>query len=279
MWVAAIVGGVLIIALAAIWSVAGTETILARLGILDDARYGGPEAGVNLSEVADNPSAMYGETVTISGGLEEIVAPHAVIIGDDRFLIGDTVLVIGAENLPALGETQAGDVTLQVTGVVRPFDRDTIEERAGGGLDDGSLDDYIGESMILAQEIEVDPPVVGPGDTERREPSAGWDPGTDIDDIVDNTEAYVGKTVTISGEVEKLIGPYAFLLADDKMLAITPSRRDELFVEPTAYITGTIRVFSLPETEEEIGIDLEDEQFAEFEGKPAILVEELELVK
>lgn len=133
--------------------------------------------------------------------------------------------------------------------------------------------------MIVAQEIEVNPPNLGPGDTERQGPSAGFDVGTDISDIVENTEAYVGETVTVSGEVERVINPHAFLFGDAMVLAISAEERDDIFVEPTAYIRGTVQVFDQVEIEEQLGLDLDDEQFAEFDGKPVVIVEALDLVK
>lgn len=85
--------------------------------------------------------------------------------------------------------------------------------------------------------------------------------------------------MTVSGEVEQVISPNAFLFGDAKLLAVSAEGRDDLFVEPTAYVRGTVQVFNPVEIEEQLGLDLDDEQFAEFDGKPVIIVEALELVK
>ena len=281
-WIAGAVT-LIIVALALIWLVAGTETVLSWVGLGDDAQSEGADSGVNLSEVSDNPEAMYGQTVTVSGGVQEIVAPHAVTIGNDQILVGDSVLVVSAEDLPALLETQVGDepddMALQVTGIVRQFDLPAAEEETGVDLDDEALADHDGKSVIVAQEIEVNPPELGPGDTEQQGPSAGFEVNVDISAIVDDTETYVGETVTVSGEVERVITPNAFLFGDAMILAISAEGRDDLFVEPTAYIRGTVQVFDRLEIEELLGLDLDDEQFAEYEGEPVIIVEALELIK
>lgn len=179
-----------------IWLLAGTETVLSWVGLGDDAQSAGDESGVNLSEVSDNPDAMYGHTVTVSGRVQEIVAPHAVTIGNDQILVGDTVLVVSVEDLPALLGAEVGDepddIALQVTGVVRQFDRATIEAEAGVDMDDKALADYDGKSMLVAQKIEANPPNLGPGDTEQQGPSAGFEVNADISDVIEDTESFLG---------------------------------------------------------------------------------------
>ena len=85
--------------------------------------------------------------------------------------------------------------------------------------------------------------------------------------------------MTVSGEAEQVIGPNVFLFGNAKLLAVSAEGRDDLFVEPTAYVRGTIEVFNRVEIEAQLGLDLDDEQFAELDGKPVIIVEALELVK
>lgn len=273
------IGGLLAVAIAAlalVWLFAGTETVLSWFGIADDAQSAGDETGVNLSEVSDNPDAMYGQMVTISGGVQEIITPHAITIGNDEPLVGDTVLVVGADDFDT---SVTEEDAILVTGEVQRFEIGAVEGALGVDLDDEALADYDGKAVLVASEVEVNPANLGPGDTEQQGPSAGFDINADISDITGEPDTYLGQQVTVSGEVEKVLDSHAFLFGDEKLLAVSADPRDDLFVEPTAYVRGEVREFNLVEIEEEFGIDLDDRSFAEFDGEPFIAVEAMELVK
>jgi hypothetical protein len=73
----------------------------------------GPEIGVSLSEVARHPDAMWGQTVTISTGVDQVLNPHAMILGNDKPIVGDKILVVGTSELDDLVLLpQESDVTL-----------------------------------------------------------------------------------------------------------------------------------------------------------------------
>ena len=258
----------------------GYGWFLEELGLADDAQSAGADSGVNLSEVADNPDAMFGQTVTVSGGILEIIGPNAVVIGSDTLLVGEQVLVVSSQDLQEMieqSDKELADSALQVTGEVRQLSIPTIEQDLNIELDEDALSDF--ETVFVAESVEVNPPGLGPGDTERQGPSAGFEVDTSISDIVDSTEEYLGQTVTLSGEVEQIISPHAFRFGDAMLLAVTAEPRNDLFVEPTAYVTGTIREFKLADIERDLNIDLDDQQFTNAEGAPVIVVEALELVK
>ncbi len=68
---------------------------------------------MSLSEVARHPDAMWGQTVTISTGVDQVLNPHAMILGNDKPIVGDKILVVGASELDDLVLLpQEPDVTL-----------------------------------------------------------------------------------------------------------------------------------------------------------------------
>ncbi len=108
-------------------------------------------------------------------------------------------------------------------------------------------------------------------------------------DIANNPRDFVGQTVTVSGEVQAVVGPRAFTLGDEGflfgegregLLIVGAQRRaptagrpfDEIFRQgELVRVTGAVRRYNLAEFEREFGFDLEDSRFAGWEGRPAII--------
>ena len=254
--------------------------------VFDNDQSAGPELGVTLSEVARHPEAMWDETVTISGRVDRMLGPHAMLLGNDKPAVGDKVLVVGATPLADLVLlAEAGDAlgegkVAQVTGVVRPLDVAALASRLRVDLDAGALAAYHGRLVLVARAIDLDVPVAAAaGDKEFTAGSAGYDRGITTDDVVHHPDRYLGLTVTVSDEVEEhLLTPHAFLLGDRALLAVSAQPRPELFVEATAYVTGEVRRFDLGRIEAELGIDLDDDLLRPHEGEPVIVVRSVVLV-
>ncbi|MDP9369036.1 MAG: hypothetical protein M3Q03_12280 [Chloroflexota bacterium] len=260
-----------------IWAVANA--------VFDSDQSAGPDVGVNLTEVANHPEVMEGETVTISAEVDDLLGPRAMIIGNDTWLVGDEVLVIAAADLgtlvapPNQTSISKGDV-VQVTGVVRLLDRSAPLAELGDRLDAAVLDDYDGTSVLVAKAIAPNSPQGrGVGDKEFDIGSSGYEIGITVYDVTHRTDEYLGTVVTVSGEVEEhLLTPHAFLLDDDALLVVSATPHPELFVEATAYVTGEVRRFELKAIEAEIGVDLDDERLAPFEGEPVVVAQSVGLV-
>jgi hypothetical protein len=254
--------------------------------LFDFDQSAGPDIGVSLSEVARHPEVMWGETVTISARVDQRLDEHTVILGNDKPIVGDRVLVVsGPELEDQVLLTQGSDAAIdegdvvQVTGVVRPYDLNRLESRLGITLDANLLTGYRGSAVLVAEAIDVDVPIASEaGDKEFGIGSGGYDRGITIDDIAAQPEELAGLTVTVSDEVEEdLLTPHAFLLGDEGMLSISVTPRPELFVEATAYVTGEVRIFNLEEVRRITGLDLA-EGFRAYNGRPVILVESLVVV-
>ena len=278
----AVVSLVVVMALVAVLTVWLWPSLRATtVALVDMDQSAGPELGVNLTEVARHPEAMWGETVTISGLVDRLLGPRAVLLGNDKPIVGDKVLVLGEEPLADLvtdrraddALLQEGDVA-QVTGEVRPFTAIDADQIPTGTAD------YEGRAVVIARQINLDVPVAAAdGDKEFTVGSDGPERGVTVNDVIDHTEQYLRQRVSVSAEVEEgLLTPHAFLLGDRGLLAVSAEPRPELFVETTAYVTGEVRRFQLPEMERELGIDLDETKLRQYEGAPVIVVQAVEVV-
>lgn len=110
--------------------------------------------------------------------------------------------------------------------------------------------------------------------------------GVTIKDVVDNPDRYLGKTVTVSGEVEDIHGPKAFTLGGEgflfnkELLVVSarpvpeiPDRPGDvdLVKDDITQVTGTVRRMTVAEVEREIGWDLHPDLEAEFIDKPVLI--------
>ncbi|MDP9374472.1 MAG: hypothetical protein M3Q65_18885, partial [Chloroflexota bacterium] len=258
---------------------------LLLFNLLDDDESAGADAGATVAAIADNPSAFYGRRVTVSGEVDEIVGPRAFTIGGEDFVGGDELLVVNADpslriappavsNVPGDGVLDEDDL-VQVTGPVRRFDLAEVEREIGADLDDGLFAGWAGKPAVVARQADLTPRAGGPTGV-----------GATVDDITDAPDRYLGRTVTVAGEVDEVLGRRAFtigggdFIGDDELLVVgagelpvIQGRREAatLTADDLVQITGPVRRFNLAEVEREIGVDLEDALFADWRDKPAVI--------
>ena len=104
--------------------------------------------------------------------------------------------------------------------------------------------------------------------------------------ITGNLNDYLGKTVTVVADVQEVLGPRAFTLDEDDVLA-GGIDNDMLVLSPQAgnltpiennwtknkvRVTGTVRGLAVAEIEREVGWDLDRKIEAEFKDVKAVLV-------
>ncbi|WP_141734065.1 hypothetical protein [Oligoflexus tunisiensis] len=106
-----------------------------------------------------------------------------------------------------------------------------------------------------------------------------------VEDIKENPALYLGKEVTVSGEIEKVFGTRAFQLGgtdffDSEIRVLTNQplkesvrrRAEEPFrVDDIALVTGTLRNIVVADVEREFNFDLDPSYEVEFQNKPAIV--------
>ena len=111
-----------------------------------------------------------------------------------------------------------------------------------------------------------------------------------IGQILEKPSDFAGQEVTVSGEVERVIGTRALTIDapsvfSNKLLVISRnplepiggSGLDALYSEnDRVRVQGTVREFNLREFERILGEDLVDEEFVGWEGRPVIVADTVE---
>ena len=237
-------------------------------------------AGATIDEITDSPGPFLGQTVTVSGEVDQVLGPRAFTIGGDDFIGEDELLVVGANDLPQLigrselpgrpaGELLAADDVVQVTGPVRRFDLAAVEREIGFDLDDGLFAEWAGRPAVVARTVRLSPRL----DVE----PAGVPVA--LPDLADDPDRYFGGRVTTAGRVTRVLGPSAVVLND--RLLVAGSGDDlpgDLQEGDVIQVTGPFRRFDLGAFERELGTDLQDNLFAEFRDRPALIARSAQLV-
>ena len=96
--------------------------------------------------------------------------------------------------------------------------------------------------------------------------------------FVDESTSLVGQEVTVSAEVNELISDNAFTIAGTEdtdvqpILVVQSSGNPEIQQGLAVAVTGTVRdAFVVTDVESELGIELEDEAYAEWENQRYIV--------
>ncbi len=216
-------------------------------GVMDE------DGVVTLSDVADNPEAYMGQTVMVTGEVSEILGPQVFRMNEGNLLdIGDEILIVHtAEQAPA---NLSEDVNIRVTGTVRSFVEAEVD-RDFFGFDDELYVEYENRVAIVADSVE---------------------PIATVSNINEDPEAYYGQEVSVIGDVVELVSTNVFQLDDPALLGgdtvlVVLGEGMTVVEGETVQVMGTVRQFNLTEVEGEMGFDLEDELFTDYEGSPAIV--------
>ncbi|MGY1839272.1 MULTISPECIES: hypothetical protein [unclassified Modestobacter] len=129
---------------------------------------------------------------------------------------------------------------------------------------------------------------------EQAEPGAGVGAGTEVPPGVGYTGAYddsfaaggneyVGQQVTVSATVDELIGPHSFSIAGaegssvDPLLVIAPDMASDLEPGQDVQVSGTVEdPFNEATAEGDLGIDLADGAFLDYQGEVYIVANDVE---
>jgi len=112
--------------------------------------------------------------------------------------------------------------------------------------------------------------------------------GVTANQIIENPSAYVGKTVTVSGDVEEIHGPRAFnmdsgasvgellVVGREPFPNLADTNNRAYVINDVATITGVLRMLDGNKIKDEIGWDLDPNLLSEFNGKPVLVVSKAE---
>jgi hypothetical protein len=117
-----------------------------------------------------------------------------------------------------------------------------------------------------------------------RAPVAQQRENVTTEDVNENTQALIGKTVTIRSEPEDKIGPYTFTLNDEqffggeRILVVNTSGQPFVFPEEDdreVQVTGEVRNFTIADINQEYDLGLDTNLYREYEGRPAIIAQSI----
>lgn len=122
-----------------------------------------------------------------------------------------------------------------------------------------------------------------PGTPPAGDAARASDTAMNASDVAAAPDKYFGQTVTVRGEVQKILTPMSFVLDDDgpdlgKDLLVfspkagTPTTIDENWRDQTVQVTGTVGKMTVVEIEREVGWDLDPQVEAEVESAGAVLI-------
>lgn len=115
--------------------------------------------------------------------------------------------------------------------------------------------------------------------------TAGPETGVDVEDIQNDlptaggfedfsgAQNFAGQQVTVSAEIDEIIGPNGFIIADDagEPLLVIYDGTPQLTVDTPVKVTGTVkRAFAIYEAEEFASGGFNDTAFSDFNGEPYI---------
>ncbi|WP_158041220.1 hypothetical protein [Kocuria sp. CNJ-770] len=105
-------------------------------------------------------------------------------------------------------------------------------------------------------------------------------------DFYDESETYAGQEVTLSAEVTETLSTDTFVIAGasgtavDPLLIVEEQEIPPLDDGQVVQVTGTVaQDFDIAATEDELGIDLEDELYADYEGEPYLMATRGEILE
>ena len=135
-------------------------TLLALIPIVglislacEDEEQQGPEVGVAIEDILNDPSAYIGQTVTVTGDVENVEGTTVVTLSDEELY----VLMSESTSLRFFEDVGSPytDNTLVVTGDVVRYDPPMLATEYGITANLG--DDFLGDPVLVATDVEVLP--------------------------------------------------------------------------------------------------------------------------
>lgn len=241
-----------------------------------------PQAGtdVTVAEIVGNPGRYTNESVRVQEEIERVISPNVFMLDEDSALAGgiDTGLLVVAQTMTSIITDGA---LVEVGGMVRTFDIAQIEQSMGMDLDDTQLQEYVGQQVIVADYVLDLPPYSPPGALDvDASITEKYGKNITVAEVVGNSADFIGKNVTIRGPVQAVIGENALvvdenaLLAggiDNDLLVVSTTQGITVTTDDLAWVSGTVRMFDRAAIEQEVGFDLQDDEFADYVGRPVIV--------
>jgi len=232
--------------------------LLVVLSACNMANSDSSNTGTNISEIANPPNTnLIGKTVTVSGEVEEVISPKAFIIEGDRFFNDPELLVINLSNSPIVN-----DSNIQVTGTVRQLNKLAIEREFDLNLTHELVAEFGGKPVLVAKALTLIP-----------------EPG----EVAESPDPFIGKNVTITGKVAKVIASNAFTLDDEEFIGgkelLVIGATGAIDEGQTVRVRSSIRQFHAAEIEKDLDIQLQPALKARYEGRAAAIARSIQILE
>lgn len=150
----------------------------------------------------------------------------------------------------------------------------------------------VGAIALIALPLAAGP-VAGQQQQEKKQVgTAGVVAATTVNEIADNPDRYIGKTVAVTGPVGKLFGPRAFNIeeegvfdVDDALIVLAPKDAPVLTEDSNVQVRGTIRRLVTADLERTYGPTywtywgLERNFFVDYDTRPVLFADAVDVVK
>lgn len=217
------------------------------------------QEGETIEEIEEDTSEYIGKTVTVSGEIARQVSPRAFIIQDDDFLGGEDVLVVSATEAPIIEGTLA-----RVTGTVRNLTTAEVETEYGFDLEPELEVELRNRPVIVATATALTPR---------------------LNTIADKPAPFLGRLVTVTGEVERVIGPNTFtldeddLLKEEDLLVVSATPSGDIEEGSRVQVTGIVGQFTSTELEREFNLGPAREYEVYVQNRPGIFARTTRVVE
>lgn len=217
-----------------------------------------PNVGVTIADVEQDPEQYFGQTVTVSGEINDVWGPDVFTIGGEGF--AGALLIIVPESAQFVGVSEAEPVEeddiVQITGTVEEYIIAEIESEYGF-TPEYDIEYEEREPAVVATTVYLSPRTGGAYGAELAEEEEREQPITDVDEALEAEEEWIGRDVDLTDvAVLDVISDNAFWIGqdmDNRLLVVldeqaTPETAVEgrYNIEPGQTITLFGSLVSLP---------------------------------
>lgn len=240
---------------------------------------GGLVGGATLTAIVERPEAFVDDEVTVRGQVYGVFGPRTFTIGGEPAESGGELLVVSIGEIPGEGgqpaEAISDSVAAEVTGEIRIFDENLVEEVAAPDLAD-ALPQWQGRPIVVARSITL---IAGPG--EGTTAAGGRGPTVEPDTLIRQFDRFRGETVTVEGPVIQVLGANGFVLGESEVLIVAKQATvpDTLRIGERVRVTGTPQRFDVGRYEERLGLDLDWDSYRQYAGRRAIIAATVQAVR
>lgn len=135
------------------------------------------------------------------------------------------------------------------------------------------------EGAAVEDIVEEDEAIEEDAVAEEADPALEPYDGAYDEAFYEEKDSYVGEEVTLSADVNEVIDSTSFTIAGTDDTTVEPllimhslgGEDPDLSPELTVQVTGTVmEAFDLPTVEEEMGVDLDDALYEDWDGEPYV---------